>query len=217
MSTSEARRPSGNDVFAQLSFLQGANAAYVEMLYARYADDPKSVDEAWQAFFGGLEEDGGDPKSNAAGASWTRSDWPPQANGELVAALDGQWDAVPDTGALAKKLKGAATAKGVDLSPEATRAATIDSVRAIMFIRAHRHRGHLAANLDPLGIVNVEFAPELQPQSYGFAEADMDRPIFIDNVLGLETASMREIDDIVKKTYCGTFALQYMHLSLIHI
>ena len=41
----------------------------------------------------------------------------------------------------------------------------------------------------------------------------MDRQIFIDNVLGLETASIREIVALVKRTYCGTFALQYMHIS----
>ena len=55
--------------------------------------------------------------------------------------------------------------------------------------------------------------PELDPKSYGFTEADMDRPIFIDNVLGLPMASMRQIIEIVKRTYCGTFALQYMHIS----
>ena len=213
MSTSEARQPIGTDSFEQLSFLQGANAAYVEMLYARYAEDKSSVDEAWQSFFGGLEEADADPKANAAGASWQRNDWPPRANGELVAALDGQWDAVPDPASVAKKIKGMAAGKGETLSAEAVRSATLDSIRAIMFIRSHRHRGHLAANLDPLGIVNVECAPELKPKTYGFTEADMDRPIFIDNVLGVESASMREIDDIVKKTYCGTFALQYMHIS----
>ena len=53
----------------------------------------------------------------------------------------------------------------------------------------------------------------MTPRSYGFTEADMDRPIFIDNVLGLSIASMRQIIDIVKRTYCGTFALQYMHIS----
>jgi 2-oxoglutarate dehydrogenase E1 component len=41
----------------------------------------------------------------------------------------------------------------------------------------------------------------------------MDRPIFLDNVLGLQHASIRQILDIVKRTYCGTFALQYMHIS----
>ena len=213
MSTNEARRASGNDAFAQLSFLQGANAAWVETLYARYAEDKSSVDEAWRAFFDGLDEDGADPKSNAEGASWQRADWPPRANDEMVAALDGQWDAVPDPAAVAKKVKGNAAAKGDVLSAEAVRSATLDSIRAIMFIRAHRHRGHLAANLDPLGIVNVVNAPELDPGSYGFTDADMDRKIFIDNVLGVESASMREINDIVKKTYCGTFALQYMHIS----
>ena len=55
--------------------------------------------------------------------------------------------------------------------------------------------------------------PELDPKSYGFTEADMDRPIFIDQVLGLQVATMREIMAIVKRTYCGTFALQYMHIS----
>jgi 2-oxoglutarate dehydrogenase E1 component len=74
-------------------------------------------------------------------------------------------------------------------------------------------RGHLAADLDPLGMREEIPHPELDPRSYGFTEADMDRPIFIDNVLGLEMASMREIIAIVRRTYCGTFALQYMHIS----
>ncbi|MEK6215886.1 MAG: thiamine pyrophosphate-dependent enzyme, partial [Boseongicola sp.] len=68
-------------------------------------------------------------------------------------------------------------------------------------------------NLDPLGMRAEKPHPELDPKSYGFSDVDMDRPIFIDNVLGLEMASMREIVSIVKRTYCGTFALQYMHIS----
>ena len=82
-----------------------------------------------------------------------------------------------------------------------------------MIIRAYRIRGHLVADLDPLGMRSTDPHPELDPKSYGFTEADMDRPIFIDKVLGLDVASMREIIDIVKRTYCGTFALQYMHIS----
>lgn len=82
-----------------------------------------------------------------------------------------------------------------------------------MIIRAYRIRGHLVADLDPLGLQSEEPHPELDPRSYGFTEADMDRPIFIDNVLGLEVASLREIIDILQRTYCGTFALQFMHIS----
>ena len=82
-----------------------------------------------------------------------------------------------------------------------------------MIIRAHRIRGHLVADLDPLGLRNEKIHPELDPKSYGFKDEDLDRPIFIDNVLGLQIASMREIVDLVRRTYCGTFALQYMHIS----
>ena len=82
-----------------------------------------------------------------------------------------------------------------------------------MIIRAHRIRGHLVADLDPLGLRDEAIHPELDPKSYGFTDEDLDRPIFIDNVLGLQIASMREIIDLVRRTYCGTFALQYMHIS----
>ena len=89
----------------------------------------------------------------------------------------------------------------------------LDSIRALMIIRAYRIRGHLIANLDPLGLTEHTPHPELDPKSYGFTDADMDRPIFIDKVLGLDFANMRQILDIVRRTYCGTFALQYMHIS----
>jgi len=75
-------------------------------------------------------------------------------------------------------------------------------------------RGHLAANLDPLSNYEIKkLDPALDPKTYGFVEEDMDRKIFLDNVLGLQEASMNQISEIVKKTYCGTFALQYMHIS----
>ena len=63
--------------------------------------------------------------------------------------------------------------------------ATRDSVRALMMIRAFRIRGHLVANLDPLQLRPKTNHPELDPKTYGFQEQDMNREIFIDNVLGL--------------------------------
>ena len=74
-----------------------------------------------------------------------------------------------------------------------SRAAIIDSVRALMLIRVYRVRGHLMASFDPLGLEGRKYHPELDPKTYGFTEADMDRPIFLDNVLGLETATLRQI------------------------
>ncbi len=202
---------SPNDVFHGSSFLQGHNAEYIEQLYARYADNPGAVDESWRAFFASLGDAPSDAKAEAAGPSWARGDWPPAPADELTAALDGQWPAEP--AAAGDKIKAKAAEKGVSLSEEQVRAATLDSLRALMIIRAYRIRGHLIADLDPLGMREVTVHPELDPASYGFTAADMDRPIFIDNVLGLEVATMNEIIAIVKRTYCGTFALQYMHIS----
>ncbi|MEH6774269.1 MAG: 2-oxoglutarate dehydrogenase E1 component, partial [Cereibacter changlensis] len=127
----------------------------------------------------------------------------------------GEWPAAPAKEAKAAGAKIAAKAqeKGVSLTDAQVQRAVLDSIRALMIIRAYRIRGHLAADLDPLKMRNTSNHPELDPKSYGFTDADMDRPIFIDNVLGLQVASMRQIIDIVKRTYCGTFALQYMHIS----
>jgi len=203
---------SPNDQFHASSFMQGHNAEYLEQLYARYANDPNAVDEAWQEFFRQMGDADLDVKAEAAGASWARADWPPAPTDDLTAALDGQWP--PEEARTAgKKIKEKAAEKGVEVSDDAIKRAVLDSIRALMLIRAYRIRGHLAADLDPLGMHGAVNHPELDPKSYGFSDADMDRPIFIDQVLGLQVASMRQIVDIVKRTYCGTFALQYMHIS----
>ena len=173
-----------NDIFAQTSFLYGGNAAYLEELYARYQQNPSSVDEQWQTFFAGLKHEGSTIVENARGASWKRPNWPIVANGELVSALDGNWVGVEK--AIGDKIKGKAQAKGVELSQAEVEQAARDSVRAIMMIRAYRMRGHLHADLDPLKLKAPEPAPELDPKSYGFTEADYGRKIFIDHVLGLE-------------------------------
>ena len=202
---------SPNDQFHASSFMQGHNAEYLEQMYARYASDPNAVDESWQTFFKALGDDAPSVQQEAAGPSWARSDWPPMPGGEMHGALTGEYPV--EAQAAGDKIKAKAAEKGVEVSEESIKRAVLDSIRALMIIRAYRIRGHLAADLDPLGMREPTPHPELEPASYGFSEADMDRPIFIDNVLGLQHASMRQIIEIVKRTYCGTFALQYMHIS----
>jgi len=207
-----ARQDQANDQFSLTSFLYGGNADYIDALYAAYEDDPSSVDPEWQDFFASLKDDAGDIKKNAKGASWSTPSWPLQSNGELVSALDGNWGLVEKQ--IEKKVKDKAVANGVALSDIDILQATRDSVRAIMMIRAYRMRGHLHANLDPLGIANpIEDYNELSPTSYGFTEADYDRKIFIDHVLGLEYASIREMLDILTRTYCSTLGVEFMHIS----
>ena len=202
---------SNNDQFHAESFLQGHNLEYVEQLQARYAEDPSRVDESWRTYFAALGVAAADAKAEAQGPSWGRTDWPLEPQDDLTAALDGQWPVEPEKAA--DKVRAKAAEKGASISEAEVQQAVLDSLRALMIIRAYRIRGHLSADLDPLRIDPPKAHPELDPATYGFAEADMDRPIFLDNVLGMETGSMREIIEIVKRTYCGTFALQYMHIS----
>ncbi len=206
-----ARNPA-NETFALTSFLYGGNADYIEELYAAYEENPASVDEEWRSFFGELKDDKATVRKNAEGASWARRNWPIAANGDLVSALDGNWGQAEIR--VEKKVREKATADGVELSDGQVSQATRDSVRALMLIRAFRVRGHLHAKLDPLGLAQPEDDyNELSPEAYGFTAADMDRKIYIDNVLGLEFATVREIVDILSRTYCSTIGIEFMHIS----
>ena len=207
---------SSNEFLHGSSFMQGQNAEYLENLRLNFKENQNSVDSAWQAFFQSLESYAGEPEPSETSVkpSWTRQDWPQQPNDELTNALMNEWNTDSEFAIRAgQEINAKANEANITLSNDAVERAVLDSIRAIMIIRAHRIRGHLVADLDPLGLRNVKFHPELDPKSYGFKDEDLDRPIFIDNVLGLQIASMREIVDLVRRTYCGTFALQYMHIS----
>ncbi len=196
-----------NDVLNSTSFLDGTNTLYIERLYTQYLENPASVDGSWRDFFAQMGDDADAIKLEAEGPAWARADWPPQINGEMVAVLDSNWPVVDQqiTAKVENRLPGARV--------EQVRAAVLDSIRAIMMIRAYRMRGHLSAKLDPLSIVEKATHPELDPATYGFTEADMERPVYLDYVLGLEEATPREILTILERTYCGTFALEFMHIS----
>ncbi|MGN6769874.1 MAG: 2-oxoglutarate dehydrogenase E1 component [Rhizobiaceae bacterium] len=206
------RQDQANDQFSLTSFLYGGNASYVEELQAQYEKDPDSVDAEWRSFFDSLKDEPDDVIRNARGASWKKPGWPIVANGELVSALDGNWALVEKH--IERKVKAKAAESGAEVGETEIHQQTRDSVRAIMMIRAYRMRGHLHANLDPLGIAKpLEDYNELSPENYGFTEADYDRPIFIDNVLGLEFATVREMLDILQRTYCSTLGVEFMHIS----
>ena len=204
-------RQDANAAFARTSFLYGGNAAYIEDLYAKFEADPASVEAEWRTFFEALKDEGADVTKAAQGASWKKPNWPVRASGDLVSALDGDWAGTEKK--IGEKISAKAQAKGVELSPTDVQQATRDSIHALMLIRAYRMRGHFHAKLDPLEIAVEPNETELDPRSYGFEEADLDRKIFLDKVLGLEFASMREIVAILRRTYCQTLGVEFMHIS----
>jgi len=186
------------------SLLTGANAVFLAELYERYLDNPDSVDASWRAYFDDLHDDPEALRVERQGPSWSRHP------SRVIGAPDP--DAPPPAKGKEKgKDKGADAGAGI--SDEMVRQRTLDSIRALMMIRAYRVRGHLEAKLDPLGLTEPEPHPELDYRSYGFSDADLDREIFIDNVLGLETATLRHIIKVVRETYCGHIGVEFMHIQ----
>jgi len=173
-----------NDVFATTSFLQGANAAYLEQLHASYEQAPDSVGPEWQAFFASLRDDKDDVLFQARGPSWK-----------------------PSNGLEGKVLAPAA------FTQEQALAAARDTLAARMLIRNYRTRGHLIAKLDPLELSTRKEHPELRPRTYGFTKADYDRPIYLGGALGLEFGTLRQVLDILKRVYGQHIGTEYMHIS----
>ncbi|MEO1281478.1 MAG: 2-oxoglutarate dehydrogenase E1 component [Pseudomonadota bacterium] len=200
-----------NKSFLLTSFLDGANAAYIEEIHAQYNENPGSVGDEWRHFFESLQEGQGEGQAEITNPSWAVPLEKLQTNGDLVAALTGDYAGVERT--LQDKLQARSNVAGMDLSPVASLRATQDSIRALMLIRAYRVIGHFAADLDPLELAEPRVHNELQPETYGFTQADLDRPIFIDNVLGLETATVRQIIRILQRTYCRHIGVEFMHIT----
>lgn len=182
-----------------LTFLTASNAEYIAHLYGRFRQNSENVDPSWRKFFSELKDNEVSVLQDLAGASWTPAENRHVGRGFQVEIADQTArDAHRDTG---------------DIDTGSVRQAALDSIRALQLIRAYRARGHLIATLDPLEMKQREYHPELDPTHYGFSDADYDRTIFINGVLGYETATLREIIEILRQTYCGNVGVEFLHLS----
>ena len=199
--------------FATTSFSMAATPPISSSFMTPIRRDPTRVDAGMARFFAGLKDDPAAVADDASGPVLEQPDWPPARRWRTAsprstatgAALESKRSAPRSR----RRLREAAPHSHADdcSAPRAIR------VRAIMMIRAYRMRGHLHANLDPLGLEQRQDHGELHPATYGFTEADYDRKIFIDGVLGLEYASVREMVAILRRTYCGTIGFEFMHIS----
>lgn len=146
---------------------------------------------------------------DSAGPSWARADWPLAASDELTLSLDASGIVLPPKPA---KAIASATAPAAP-DGDAVRKAAQDSIAAQLLIRTYRVRGHLAANLDPLGLTKRDLPADLTPEYHGFGSEDLDRPVVIGGALGLDTTTIRELVTILRANYCGNVGLEYMHIN----
>ena len=183
------------------SFLNPGNEAFIYQMYERWLDNPASVDSQWSAFFDEIKDDLKSARAEARGA-----DWAPRSTAVVGVLGDDAGNSVS-----------ASTGQGefTTLSDQALRGrhASIDSMQVLNLIRAYRFRGHLQANLDPLGLTEQVQHSELNPASYGFGPGDLDRPVFLNFTLGLEYGTVRQVLEALHQSYCGTIGVEYMHIS----
>jgi 2-oxoglutarate dehydrogenase E1 component len=185
--------------------LEGVSPAYLQSLHARYSADAGSVGPEWQRWFEGLER-------TVAGPSWARPNWPPAETDALTAGFDPTQAVIEKPTAAAPVKVAAPAAAEAKPDQEAIVQAAQDTVRAMMLIRTYRVRGHLAADLDPLGLIHRELPEDLTPEFHGL-DPRSTRPIYLDGALGFETATVAEIVETLRANYCGHVGLEYMHIN----
>ena len=180
-------------IFEKTSFLQGTNSPFIEKLYLEYLQDPSKTPESWREFFKGLNEDEEIVRKELLGPSWR-----------------------PDKKLIQENLK---VRNKEDINNQPLVSAAVNekekeqSVKAIALIRAYRIRGHLIANLDPLGMMERKYLHELHPADHGFKKEDYNKKIYLHSYMDRGYSTINEIIGFLKKTYCSTLGVEYMHIS----
>ena len=172
-----------------LGFLTPANIVFLTQLYKRYLKNPENLDPGWLSFFASMGDEADVVFGEWEGPSWAK----PKVHIEGPANDKLLPKAVPDI--------------------EEARAAVLDSMRAIALIRAYRVLGHRHAKLDPLELVMPPAIKELDPAFHGFGEDDYSRPIFVNGILGFQTATLNEILARLRNTYCAHVGVEFMHIQ----
>ncbi len=174
---------------AQRSLLpDSVNLPFVEALYAEYLRDPASVPPEWQGYFAHLA--GAERGALRLGPSFRPTSIfnpPPPANGQI---------------------NGHAAV--------AVHEAAINQDRVDQLIRAHRVRGHILAQVDPLHHPRP-YSPELKPAFYGFSREDLDRPFSSRTISGKPVRTLREILLLMRNTYCRSIGAQFMHIDSLDV
>ena len=189
----------GVDILA--TAFNGANAAFIADLYARWVADPGAVDPSFAELFAALNDEAAAVLTDASGASWAPRQW---QFGEPEPAKPAAKGAAAGRAAAGRRRA----------SAEQVRAATKDSLRALMMIRAYRVRGHLEAKLDPLGLQVPAPASGTRPAP----PTASPPPTWTGRsssttCSACETATLREILDVLRETYCGPIGVEFMHIQ----
>ena len=179
---------SKNIEFKKTSFLNKSNSAFIEEMYIKYIEKDPNLPESWREYFKDLNDDIESIIKEVEGPSWAQRK---KVNLDKI------------TNELA----------GQNQNISTSQSSITQSIKAIALIRAYRIRGHLIANLDPLGMMERNYIHELHPEDHGFKKEDYGKKIFIGSYLNTTSASINEILQKLRKVYCSNIGVEYMHIS----
>ncbi len=186
--------------------LTGVNAEYIAHLYGEFLSSATNVDESWSVFFEALNDNEAELLRELSGASWTPAENRKSKRGFKADESEVSSCATPASAPMNRRADDS-------LSHEDLQRAIRDSIQALMLIRVYRVRGHMLADLDPLGLKEKNMLAELDPAHYGFEANDYERPIFLNGSLGFDYATLTEIMAALKQIYCDKIGLEFMHLT----
>ena len=179
---------SKNIEFKKTSFLNKSNSAFIEEMYIKYIEKDPNLPKSWREYFEDLNDDIESIIKEVEGPSWAQRK---KVNLDKI------------TNELA----------GQNQNISTSQSSITQSIKAIALIRAYRIRGHLIANLDPLGMMERNYIHELHPEDHGFKKEDYGKKIFIGSYLNTTSASINEILQKLRKVYCSNIGVEYMHIS----
>jgi len=168
---------------------------FLETLYTEYLRDPALVDPEWRGYFERMEKNGFEKKPLLGPTFRPRSLFNPPAD-----RVNGAAAAAAPTPAPAREAAG-------DIADAQVRQDRVDQL-----VRAYRVRGHMIAKIDPLGLPRAHWA-ELDPEFYGFSDADLDAKFSSRTISGATGQSLRQIVERLRKAYCGSVGVQFMHID----
>jgi 2-oxoglutarate dehydrogenase E1 component len=180
-------RPSLADQFASTA-LSGGNAGFIEDLYEKFLLDPASVDPAWAEYFGALKGGSGNEVAHAPVRERLASR--SEKTGFVAAAATAGAAAAAD---MASAKQGAVS----------------------RLIQVYANRGHLMANLDPLGLQERAKPYVLDLEYFGLSAADLESEFFTDGRIGA-AAKRKKLKDIIstlKFIYGDTIGAEFAHVS----
>jgi 2-oxoglutarate dehydrogenase E1 component len=193
---------SKNLEYEKTSFLNKSNSAFIERMYLKFINKEADLPESWKDYFEGIGDE-----LNIVAKEINGPSWGPKKNKIDIDELQKKIDQKENN--LENKLEDRSEKFNYQLLANSNK----DSISAVSLIRAYRLRGHLLANLDPLGMRESDYLDELHPEFYGFKKENYDKKIFLNGVINRKDATIKEILKFLKKTYCGNVGYEFMHIS----